>query len=148
MDIKKFNYLDWESIFNFLKFYGDSSQKSDIPTKRKVNSIFRRLDIDADQKIAFNEFAEAIKPVDVYFTDLDEAHLREVSPRKYSQAEMAEFKRQLRTEDRQHKSAERSKPLRTFKSILNSKDVRAIKELHSPLRRGGNEIMIKQREQD
>ena len=40
--------------------------------------------MDADKKIAFNEFAEAIKPVDVYFTDVDEEHLREVSPRKYS----------------------------------------------------------------
>lgn len=40
-----------------------------MPSKSKVNAIFRRLDLDADTKLAFNEFAEAIKPVDVYFTD-------------------------------------------------------------------------------
>ncbi|CDW79671.1 ef hand family protein [Stylonychia lemnae] len=147
MDIKKFNYLDWESVFGFLKYYA-GTLKSDQPTKRKINSIFRRLDVNADQKLAFNEFAEAIKPIDVYFTDVDDINLRQVSPRKYSQAELAEFKRQLRQEHREHKSAERSKPLRTFKSILSSKDVRAIKELQSPIKRQQNDIMIHKNEQE
>ena len=44
--------------------------------------------MNADTKIAFTEFAEAIKPVDVYFTDVDDANIREVSPRKYSEKEM------------------------------------------------------------
>ena len=44
-----------------------------IPTKQKVNGIFRRLDMNTDCKIAFNEFAEAIKPIDVYFTDNTQA---------------------------------------------------------------------------
>lgn len=44
-----------------------------MPTKQKVNGIFRRLDMNADCKIAFNEFAEAIKPIDVYFTDNTQA---------------------------------------------------------------------------
>ena len=81
MDIKRFNYLDWDSIMIFLKRNAD---KNNQITKRKVNGIFRRLDIDADVKIAFNEFADAIKPIDVYFTDLDDQNLKEVSPRKYS----------------------------------------------------------------
>jgi len=69
MDIKHFNYLDWESIYLFLKTNA-RSKKSLQPTKARVNAIFRRLDMNADTKLAFNEFAEAIKPVDVYFTDI------------------------------------------------------------------------------
>lgn len=48
MDIKRFNYLDWNSLFTFLKRNSDR-----LVTKRKINSIFRRLDFDADTKIAF-----------------------------------------------------------------------------------------------
>lgn len=48
MDIKRFNYLDWNSLFTFLKRNCDRQV-----TKRKINSIFRRLDFDADTKIAF-----------------------------------------------------------------------------------------------
>ncbi len=43
-----------------------------MPSKRKMAAIFRRLDLNADQKIAFNEFADTIKPIDVYFTDRDD----------------------------------------------------------------------------
>lgn len=68
MDVKRFNYLDWDSIFQFLKIFAGNNKES-MPTKKKVNGIFRRLDLNADVKIAFNEFAEAIKPVDVYFID-------------------------------------------------------------------------------
>ena len=39
------------------------------PSTRKINAIFRRLDLNADCKITFNEFSAAIKPQDVYFTD-------------------------------------------------------------------------------
>ena len=55
----------------FLKLNAGNN-RSNMPTKRKVNAIFRRLDLNADAKIAFNEFAEAIKPVNVYFTDYDQ----------------------------------------------------------------------------
>ena len=70
MDIKRFNYIDWESVFMFLKAQAKGSRKAHVPTKAKVNAIFRRLDMNADTKLAFNEFAEAIKPVDVYFIDI------------------------------------------------------------------------------
>lgn len=71
MDMKRFNYLDWESIFLFLKQNQRGSKKSsNPPSKQKINAIFRRLDLNADIRLAFNEFAEAIKPVDVYFTDI------------------------------------------------------------------------------
>ena len=70
MDVKRFNYLDWESMFLFLKQSCNGSRKSKAPTKGKINAIFRRLDLNADTKLAFTEFAEAIKPVDVYFTDI------------------------------------------------------------------------------
>jgi Ca2+-binding EF-hand superfamily protein len=97
MDSKHFNYLDWHSIFNFLKRHA-KGDKQYLPSKRRVNGIFRRLDIDADAKIAFNEFAEAIKPIDVYFTDVDDLNLKEVSPKKYGEKEMQELRRQLRSE--------------------------------------------------
>lgn len=70
MDVKRFNYLDWESMYLFLKKNSIGSRKSQAPSKGKVNAIFRRLDLNADTKLAFNEFAEAIKPVDVYFTEI------------------------------------------------------------------------------
>lgn len=70
MDVKGFNYLDWESLFLFLKLNARGPRKTMAPSKGKINAIFRRLDYNADVKLAFNEFAEAIKPVDVYFTDI------------------------------------------------------------------------------
>jgi hypothetical protein len=33
--------------------------------------------LNADTKLAFNEFAEAIKPVDVYFTDIHKVYKQE-----------------------------------------------------------------------
>ena len=71
MDIKRFNYLDFDSIFTFLKYYAGTSKVSK-PTKKKVCAIFRRLDFNADAKLAFNEYADAIKPIDVYFTHLND----------------------------------------------------------------------------
>ena len=65
MDIKRFKFLDWESIYNFLKINSDGIKKNQ-PTKKKMLSIFRRLDFNADTKLVFNEFSEAIKPVEVY----------------------------------------------------------------------------------
>jgi Ca2+-binding EF-hand superfamily protein len=70
MDVKRFNYLDWESLYLFLRNYARGPRKNFGPTKKKINAIFRRLDLNADQKLAFNEFADAIKPIDVYFTDM------------------------------------------------------------------------------
>ena len=67
MDIKRFNYLDWESIFYFLRAFAQTKEQQ--PTKLKLNAIFRRLDLNADVKISFQEFANAIKPIDVYFVD-------------------------------------------------------------------------------
>lgn len=55
-------------------FYKRNAQqlKKPLPTKKKINAIFRRLDLNADCKIAFSEFAECLKPIDVYFTDKSE----------------------------------------------------------------------------
>lgn len=69
MDLKKYNYLDFESLYHYLRVFAGKNRESQ-PTKKKVNAIFRRLDYDANVKITFNEFAEAIKPIDVYFTEL------------------------------------------------------------------------------
>ncbi len=88
MDLKRFNYLDWESIFLFLRELSVSLDKKHQPTKRKVNAIFRRLDLTADTKLSFNEFAQAMKPVDVYFTQLDDINVREASPNKYGEKEV------------------------------------------------------------
>jgi len=77
MDVKRFNYLDWESLFLYLKMNSKGSRKSQNPSKNKINAIFRRLDLNADTKLAFNEFAEAIKPVDVYFTDIHKVYKQE-----------------------------------------------------------------------
>ena len=70
MDIKGFNYLDWESLLLFLKNNAKASRKKEQPTKARINAIFRRLDTNADTKLGFSEFADAIKPIDVYFTDI------------------------------------------------------------------------------
>ncbi len=70
MDVKGFNYLDWESILLFLKNNAKGTRKSQQPNKPKINAIFRRLDTNADTRLGFTEFAESIKPVDVYFTDI------------------------------------------------------------------------------
>jgi len=63
MDVKKFNYLDWESIFAFLKVVAGPSKQLQ-PTQKKLLGIFRRLDLNADTKLTFPEFAEAIKPTE------------------------------------------------------------------------------------
>ncbi len=98
MDVKKFNYIDWESLFIFLKANAKGTRKTQIPTKAKVNAIFRRLDMNADTKLAFNEFAEAIKPVDVYFIDIHqkfkfERNLDEA--KKLTQMQMLQLKKEL-----------------------------------------------------
>jgi Ca2+-binding EF-hand superfamily protein len=70
MDVKGFNYLDWESLMIYLKNNARGTRKKEQPTKHKINAIFRRIDTNADTRLGFSEFAEAIKPVDVYFTDI------------------------------------------------------------------------------
>lgn len=120
MDIKRFNYLDWESIYSFIKHFA-GAKKECQPTKRKMAAIFRRLDINSDQKISFNEFAETIKPVDVYFTDIDDQNTRR-NKELVSSRDMSKLKKNLSTERQQKRSLERTRPLRTFKGILNSKD--------------------------
>ena len=97
-------------------------------------AIFRRLDLNADQKIAFNEFAETIKPVDVYFTDLDDQNERE-EKNLISTRDFKKLKKQLNTERQTQRSQERARPLRTFKGILNSNDQEAKRELGSPIKR-------------
>ena len=96
MNIKKFNYLDWESIHSYIKFFA-GSRKELLPSKRKMAAIFRRLDLNADQKISFNEFAETIKPVDVYFTDIDEQNERK-EKNLISTRDFKKLKKQLSTE--------------------------------------------------
>ena len=98
MDIKRFNYLDWQSMYLFLRQGAKGPRKAQQPTKGKINAIFRRLDLNADQKLAFNEFAEAIKPVDVYFTEMhakfrNERELGEA--KKMTQMQMQLLKKEL-----------------------------------------------------
>ena len=53
MDIKGFNYLDFENFFLFLQHTGRRTKY----TRKHIFALLRRLDINADAKITFNEFA-------------------------------------------------------------------------------------------
>jgi hypothetical protein len=59
-----------------------------MPTKKKVNAIFRRLDIDANCKINFSEFSMGIKPVDVYFTDAKDDKGEILLPQRLSEPQL------------------------------------------------------------
>ena len=56
IDVKKNNFLDDQTIENFLKNQGFKASKQDI------NSIIRRFDVTADAKISYNEFLEGVTP--------------------------------------------------------------------------------------
>lgn len=56
IDQSRHGYIDFESIRKFLSKFKKDVKKSD------VNSIIRRMDLDADGKITFREFAHGITP--------------------------------------------------------------------------------------
>jgi hypothetical protein len=60
IDTLGFKYLDISSIKKFLRKQGHK------PTDKELNSIIRRIDLDADSRITFTEFTEAIKPVKTF----------------------------------------------------------------------------------
>lgn len=54
--------------------------------------------MNADTKLAFNEFAESIKPVDVYFTDIHQKFKNERDlgeAKKLTEMQMQQLKREL-----------------------------------------------------
>ena len=64
IDDLNFKYIDYVNLKRFLKTNGF------IATERDLTAIIRRLDLNADAKISFTEFAEAIRPVIVSASDL------------------------------------------------------------------------------
>ena len=52
-----FRYIDEQALRRFLKKIGHS------PVKDELIAIMRRFDLDGDAKISFNEFVEALTPV-------------------------------------------------------------------------------------
>ena len=138
MDVKRFNYLDWESLFLFLRQNAKGTRKPLQPTKGKINAIFRRLDLNADTKLAFNEFAEAIKPVDVYFTEMHNQFKKEMDigeAKKLTQMQMQQLKKELQQDYTEERSAQKAKPLRSFKTMMATKDAALKDELRSPVKK-------------
>lgn len=122
MDIKNFNYIDWESIMIFLKNNAKGSRKREQPTKQKINAIFRRLDTNADTRLGFSEFAEAIKPVDVYFTDIHQAFKKEQDineQKRMTEMQMQQLKKELALDVSDLRTQLNYKPLRTFHAMNN-----------------------------
>ena len=58
IDDWNYNYIDFSNLKRFLKsqFY--------IPTNKDLTAIIRRLDLNADSRLSFDEFEEGIKPVE------------------------------------------------------------------------------------
>ena len=59
IDSENLKYIDEKSLRRFLKKIGNSPQKNEL------NAIMRRFDLDGDAKISFQEFVEALTPVQV-----------------------------------------------------------------------------------
>ena len=59
IDSGNLRYIDEQALRRFLKKIGNS------PQKKELNAIMRRFDLDGDAKISFQEFVEALKPVQV-----------------------------------------------------------------------------------
>lgn len=139
MDVKRFNYLDWESLFLFLRDNAKGTRKSLAPSKGKINAIFRRLDLNADTKLAFSEFAEAIKPVDVYFTEQQSQYKRERDlgeAKRMTQMQMDQLKKELKQDYKEERKDLKAKPLRSFKTLVSAqKDTVLRDELTSPARK-------------
>ena len=57
IDSANFRYIDEVSIRRFLKKIGHS------PVKGELIAIMRRFDLDGDAKVSFQEFVEALTPV-------------------------------------------------------------------------------------
>lgn len=56
MDFQRYGYLDFECLKRFM-----GKVNKDI-TKPEINAIIRRMDLDGDGKINFNEFSHGITP--------------------------------------------------------------------------------------
>lgn len=52
----RYGYLDFDNLKRYLNKFKKDLKKPDI------NSIIRRMDLDGDGKIAFNEFSIGITP--------------------------------------------------------------------------------------
>lgn len=60
LDIKSYNYVDFEGIRLFLERMGFKAKQ------KHLNAIFRRLGVNNDAKISFSDLAENMKPLDIY----------------------------------------------------------------------------------
>ena len=64
IDDYDFKYIDFENLRRFLRVNAFTAADRDL------TAIIRRLDLNADAKISFSEFAEAIRPVIVTIDDI------------------------------------------------------------------------------
>ena len=55
-----YRYIDFSNLKRFLKCCGY------IPTNKELSSIIRRLDLNADSRLSFDEFSEGISPIEPY----------------------------------------------------------------------------------
>jgi len=56
IDVLRLGYIEHRHVADFLKKNGHYATESELI------AIIRRLDVDADQKIAFSEWSEALRP--------------------------------------------------------------------------------------
>ncbi|CAI2362581.1 unnamed protein product [Moneuplotes crassus] len=60
IDDWNYNYIDFSNLKRFLKSTGH------IATNKELAAIIRRLDLNADSRLSFEEFDEGIKPIEPY----------------------------------------------------------------------------------
>ncbi|CDW85220.1 ef hand family protein [Stylonychia lemnae] len=116
LDELKYNFINEANLKIFLRNMGHQV------IKKELVAILRRLDLDGDSKISFQEFAEGIKPVSpsILPQDIREQTIQE-SPLKTMKKVEAE--RQLSPERRHHSSSKKQRPRsadKTSSSIKNS----------------------------
>lgn len=59
IDDWSYKYIDFSNLKRFLKV-------NKVPTNKELAAIIRRLDLNADSRLSFDEFAEGIKPMEPY----------------------------------------------------------------------------------
>lgn len=120
IDQQRHGYLDFEAVRKFLAKFKKEVKKSD------VNAIIRRMDLDADGKITFREFAHGITPefpgVSSCVTTLPKAgHILTETQVDFNVERKQEIKRQHEQNIHNTIKKERSlSPLRDYRSIYNA----------------------------
>ena len=122
LDCQKYGYLDFETFRVYMSKFKKDIKKPDI------NSIIRRLDYDADQKITFNEFAIGITP---------EYPGLEHEPMEFNQTKKEEIMKQNEENKKTNIKDLSPSPLRDFRAIYSQ-------EHNSPVKQEFRELKLKQ----